>query len=165
MLSLRHDRRILQIPPYLSALCIVIGVAWLLLLPLDEYSRRTYVSENAILPGQVHTYFGGSEHNVFRAYRHEVFGLKEVSEQDRSHSIADMLSTTGLKTSVQNYTYEISGQKRSGQNVYAVLQGPRADATEAMVLMAAWRNMDDEINYSGVALVLTLARYFKRENL
>jgi len=47
--------------------------------------------------------------------------------------------------------------------VYAVLQGPRADATEAMVLIGAWRNMDNAINYSGLALVLTLARYFKRE--
>lgn len=31
-----------------------------------------------------------------------------------------------------------------------------------MVLIGAWRNMDNEVNYSGVALVLSLARYFKR---
>lgn len=31
--------------------------------------------------------------------------------------------------------------------------------------MAAWKNMDDEPNTSGVALVLTLARYFKRWSL
>lgn len=162
MLSLRHDRRLLRIPPYLSALCVVVGLAWLLLLPLDDYSRRTYVSENAILPGQVHTYFGGSEHNIFRAYRHELFSLTDLSQHERSQKIANMLATDGLKTSIQNYTYHLSGQEKSGQNVYAVLQGPRADATEAMVLMAAWRNMDNEINYSGLALVLSLARYFKR---
>jgi glycosylphosphatidylinositol transamidase len=75
ILALRRDARILKIPPYLSAFCIVVGVAWLLVLPLDGYSRRTYVSENALLPGQVHTYFTGSEHDVFRAYRHEVHGL------------------------------------------------------------------------------------------
>ena len=52
------------------------------MLPLNEYSRRTYVSENALLPGQVHTYFTGSEHNVFRAYRHEVHDLidKPIAE-------------------------------------------------------------------------------------
>jgi glycosylphosphatidylinositol transamidase len=49
--------------------------------------------------------------------------------------------------------------------VYAILQGPRADATEAIVLIGAWKNMDDEVNISGVALVLTLARYFKRWSL
>lgn len=71
-LSLRRDPRLLKIPPYISAFCIAIGVVWLLLLPLDDYSRRTYVSENALLPGQVHTYFGGSEQSIFRAFRHEV---------------------------------------------------------------------------------------------
>lgn len=71
-LSLRRDPRTLKLPPYLSLLCIVVGVIWLLLLPLDNYSRRTYISENALLPGQVHTYFGGSEQNILRAYRHEL---------------------------------------------------------------------------------------------
>jgi glycosylphosphatidylinositol transamidase len=77
MVSLRRDARILKLPPYLSLLCILVGIVWLLLLPLDEYSRRTYISENALLPGQVHTYFGGSEHNVLRAYRHEVDALAD----------------------------------------------------------------------------------------
>ena len=81
-MALRKDARILKIPPYLSALCIVVGLAWLLVLPLNEYSRNTYVSENALLPGQVHTYFTGSEHNVFRAYRHEVAGLVDSPVQE-----------------------------------------------------------------------------------
>jgi glycosylphosphatidylinositol transamidase len=75
ILALRRDGRILKLPPYLSALCILVGVVWLLVLPLNEYSRNTYISENALLPGQVHTYFTGSEHNIFRAYRHEVAAL------------------------------------------------------------------------------------------
>ncbi|KAH0074935.1 Glycosylphosphatidylinositol:protein transamidase, GAA1 component, partial [Aureobasidium melanogenum] len=162
LLSLRHSRRLARVPPYLSLLCIVIGVAWLLLLPLDEYSRRTYVSENAILPGQVHTYFGGSEHNVFRAYRQEVAAMDQLSPEDRAQKLYHLLGANGLKPDIQNYSYDISGQNKTGQNVYALLQGPRADATEAMVLIAAWRNMDDKVNYSGVALLLTLARYFKR---
>lgn len=45
--------------------------------------------------------------------------------------------------------------------MYSILHAPRGDATEAVVLVAAWRNMDEELNQSGVALVLTLARYFK----
>lgn len=77
--NLRRDPRILKLPPYLSLLCVVVGVTWLLLLPLDSYSRRTYISENALLPGQVHTYFGGSDQNVFRAYKHEVNSLVDKS--------------------------------------------------------------------------------------
>ena len=82
VLALRRDPRLLKLPPYLSAICILVGVVWLLLLPLDEYSRHTYISENALLPGQVHTYFGGSEQNVFNAYKYEIQALarKEQGE-------------------------------------------------------------------------------------
>lgn len=53
----------------------MVGVVWLLLLPLNEYSRQTYISENALLPGQVHAYFTGSEQNIFRGYKKELEGL------------------------------------------------------------------------------------------
>ncbi|KAH9826608.1 GPI-anchor transamidase GAA1, partial [Teratosphaeria destructans] len=144
LLTLRHSPVLLRLPPYLSALCLVVGLTWLFLLPLDDYSRNTYISENAIMPGQVHTYFGGSEHHIFRAFRQEV------------------LAENGLKVASQPYRYHVAGQVMEGVNVYGVLQGPRADGTEAMVLMAAWRNFDGDVNHSGVALALTLARYFKR---
>lgn len=154
---------LLQLPPYLSALLILVGVAWLLLLPLDEYSRQTYISENAILPGQVHTYFGGSEHNVFRAYRQEVYNLaQQPGDKLRIAGLEKVVNEMGLKTALQPYSYHVAGETISGTNVYGILQGPRADATEAMVLMAAWRNFDGELNYSGVALALAIARYFKR---
>jgi glycosylphosphatidylinositol transamidase len=164
-LALRRDARILKIPPYLSALCIVVGIAWLLVLPLNDYSRNTYVSENALLPGQVHTYFTGSEHNVFRAYRHEVHGMIDASVEERSKRLGDIFSSNNLKVATQKYNYTVSNRTIANENVYAILQGPRADATEAIVLMGAWKNMDGEINNSGVALVLTLARYFKRWSL
>ena len=72
----RNDRLLRTLPPYVSLLCIVIGVVWLFMLPLDGYSRRTYISENALLPGQVHAYFGGSDQHIFRAYRHEIDALQ-----------------------------------------------------------------------------------------
>lgn len=162
VVGLRHDPRLLKLPSYLSLLCLLVGVGWLLILPLDEYSRHTYVSENALLPGQVSTYFGGSEHNVFRAYRHEVSQLLDQSSDEVAGRIEDIFESQGLKTARQRYSYDAAGRQIAGTNVYAMLQGPRADATEAIVLMAAWRNMDGVINQSGVALVLTLARYFKR---
>lgn len=79
MLKLRRDPRPLsKLPPYLSALLILVGVVWLLLLPLNDYSRQTYISENALLPGQVHTYFSGSEQNIFRGYRQEIEAVKDA---------------------------------------------------------------------------------------
>ncbi len=81
-LLLRGDPRLRKFPPYISFLCIIIGVTWLLLLPLNEYSRRTYVSENALLPGQVHTYFAGSDQNIFRGLKHEIDTLSEKSNRE-----------------------------------------------------------------------------------
>lgn len=172
-LRLRRDPRILKLPPYVSLLCIIVGVAWLLMLPQNDYSRRTYISENALLPGQVHTYFGGSDQNVFRAYKHEVDALAAISEDSQpaktNHEINDGLEAIfqgiGLKVGRQNFTYSASGRTYEGENVYALLQAPRGDATEAIVLVAAWHNARGELNRRGVALLLTLARYFRRWSL
>ena len=165
LLALRRDPRLLKFPPYLSALCILVGLAWLLLLPLNEYSRRTYISENALLPGQVHTYFGGSEQSVWSAYKYEVQALAHQSEEQVTAKLSKILKAAGLKVATQKYEYGAAGNRYSGENVYAILHAPRGDATEAIVLVAAWRNMDGDLNQGGVALVLTLSKYFKRWSL
>lgn len=163
LMTLRRSPILLKLPAYAALICILVGIAWLLLLPLNEYSRQTYISENAILPGQVHTYFGGSEHNVFRAYRQEVWSLgQRQSDEEVTNGLYNMLQEIGLKPARQPYSFQVAGETISGTNVYGLLQGPRADATEAMVLIAAWRNFDGEVNYSAAALIMTLARYFKR---
>jgi GPI-anchor transamidase subunit GAA1 len=158
------------------------GIIWILLLPLNEYSRRTYISENALLPGQVHTYFGGSEQNVFRAYRHEVAGVVvapwtfdengtqiffevKATPDERTAKIRDLFHNAGLKTATQKYRYTSSGQVFEGENVYAVLHAPRGDGTEAIVLTAAVRNIENALNLNGVTLLISLARYFKRWSL
>ncbi|KAL2115064.1 hypothetical protein VTJ04DRAFT_10727 [Mycothermus thermophilus] len=167
-LQLRRDPRILKLPPYLSLLFLIVGVAWLFLLPLDEYSRRTYISENALLPGQVHTYFGGSDQNVFRAYKREVAALVDrgATNAERNDALEPILRGFGLKTARQNFTYDTAAAGRlAGENLYAILQAPRGDATEAIVLVAAWENVRHEVNKNGIPLALTLLRYFKRWSL
>ncbi|RAH74780.1 GPI-anchor transamidase subunit GAA1 [Aspergillus aculeatinus CBS 121060] len=166
-----------HLPHILSFLCIVAGVVWLLLLPLNDYSRQTYISENALLPGQVHAYFSGSEQHIFRGYKKELEAILErqtPSEQDSrndeftpavSDKVQSILRAAGLKVATQNYEYTSSGITHQGQNVYAIIQAPRGDATEAIVLVAAWRTADDELNLNGVSLALTLAGYFKRWSL
>ncbi|GKT63746.1 glycosylphosphatidylinositol transamidase [Colletotrichum tofieldiae] len=164
-LSLRRDPRILKLPPYLSLACILSGIAWLFLLPLNDYSRRTYISENALLPGQVHTYFGGSDQNVLRAYKNEVNAFRDKSNYEVNDKLEGILKNVGLKVGRQNYTYESAGDVYTGENIYAILQAPRGDATEAIVLVAAWKTVNDKFNVNGVPLALTLARYFKRWSL
>ena len=76
-----------------------------------------------------------------------------------------ILKGVGVKVARQNYTYHSSGDTYSGENIYAILQAPRGDATEAIVLVAPWRNPRDELNRNGLALALALMRYFKRWSL
>lgn len=151
--------------------CILVGVASLLVLPLDEYSRQTYISENALLPGQVHTYFAGSEQNIFRGYKRELESVipssESAGEADEeqwkvvSDTVQGIFRAAGLKVATQNYEYISAGNVHKGQNVYSIIHAPRGDATEAIVLVAAWRTIEGELNLNGVTLALTLARYFK----
>ncbi|KAG9251689.1 Gaa1-like protein [Emericellopsis atlantica] len=165
-LSLRRDPRVQKLPPYLSFLCVLVGLVWLLLLPLDDYARKTYISENALLPGQVHTYFSGSESHVLRAYRSELDVLASEEDPTRvNDKIEEILKGLGVKVGRQSYTYNAAGRAHSGENVYGILQAPRGDATEAIVLVAAIRSLNGQVNRNGVALALTLARYFKRWSL
>lgn len=171
-----------KVPPYLALLCMLGGIIWICLLPLDEYSRRTYVSENALLPGQVHTYFSGSEQNIFRAYRHEVADVLEPSEQKddqgqptgawliatdshRTDRLEAVFKGAGIKTGRQSYSYQNAGKSYQGENIYGIVHGPRADGTESIVLVASIRNIEDQLNVNGVTLLLTLARYFSRWSL
>ncbi|KAI9369940.1 Gaa1-like protein [Aspergillus egyptiacus] len=178
--NLRNNRQFLfvRLPYILSFLCIVAGVIWLFLLPLDDYSRKTYISENALLPGQVHAYFSGSEQHIFRGYKKELEGLlgndggEQVQGQrgeERTPVVSDkiqsILKASGLKVATQGYEYTSSGITHQGENIYAIIQAPRGDATEAIVLVAAWKTVNGELNLNGVSLALTLARYFKRWSL
>lgn len=158
------------------------GIVWVLLLPLNQYSRQTYISENALLPGQVHTYFGGSEQNIYRAYKHELLDVVPTEPvlgytiKKKSHEISlsdegvgdkvqELFHNAGLKTGRQKYSYTSSGKTYSGENVYAVLHAPRGDGTEAIVIVAALKNILGQDNINGVTLLISLARYFKRWSL
>lgn len=159
------------------------GIVWVLLLPLNQYSRQTYISENALLPGQVHTYFGGSEQNIFRAYKQELvtilpaepvlgYTIKpkpsnniDLSDEGVGDKIQELFHNAGLKTGRQWYSYVSAGKKYTGENVYAVINAPRGDGTEAIVIVAALKNILGQDNINGVTLLISIARYFKRWSL
>jgi glycosylphosphatidylinositol transamidase len=87
-----------RLPYILSLLCIIAGVVWLLLLPLDEYARRTYISENALLPGQVHAYFAGTEQNIFRGYKKELESLLNSGNQEGQETKDSELTPVYVET-------------------------------------------------------------------
>jgi glycosylphosphatidylinositol transamidase len=76
--------------------------------------------------------------------------------------LEEFFKASGLKVARQSYEYKSAGETYAGENIYAILHAPRGDATEAIVLVGAWRNMEEKLNRSGVALILTLARIARR---
>ena len=134
----------------------------------------------------MHAYFSGSEQHIFRGYKKEIeslivdgnnnhsedaaaaaaatAGIGEGGEKDAqvSEKVQSILRAAGLKVATQNYEYTSAGVVDRGQNTYAIINAPRGDATEAIVLVAAWKTVNGELNTNGITLALTLARYFKR---
>src|SRR5690606_36381823 len=103
--------------------------------------------------------------NIFRAYLHEVEALQNSTSEERLNVLGGIFKGIGLKFGTQKYEYTVSGETISGVNGYALLQAPRGDATEAIVIVAPWLNADGVPNKSGVALLITLSRYLKRWSL
>lgn len=132
---------------------------------MDGQFRNTYISENALLPAQAHTYFRESEWNLLRGYREEVHLLENKTEEERTQTVRGWFDDIGLKTSLHNWDVSYGHEINNGTNVYGILHSPRGENTEAMVLVAPWINKDGEFNDGGVALVVALARYLIRWSL
>lgn len=137
----------------------------LLVLPMDGQFRNTYISENALLPAQAHTYFRESEWNLVRGYREEVHLLENKTEQERTQTLRGWFDDIGLKTSFHDWNVSYGDEINNGTNVYGIMHAPRGENTEAMVVVAPWINKDGDFNDGGVALVVSLARYLSRWSL
>ncbi|CAG8558496.1 12704_t:CDS:10 [Funneliformis caledonium] len=163
---LRKRRRLIQTlkkwVPKLRYLLFAVGICWLFIFPSEQYHKNTYISENALLPGQVNTYYSWGQ--VFDAtnFRDDISLMSNVSSIKRAVYIEEGLRKAGLKTAMQNFTVNVSGKKIYGTNVYGLIKAPRADGTEALVLSAPWKSRDGKtININGIAAALSLGKFFK----
>ncbi|AGO13950.1 AaceriAGR087Cp [[Ashbya] aceris (nom. inval.)] len=140
----------------ISLVTTLLSFAWLtLFLPMEGQYRRTYISENALMPSQAYSYFRESEWNILRGYRNEVDAMREMTADERNRIVATWMEEYGAKAAVYK-------DERYGETLYAVLHATRGDGTEAMVLAAPWENMEGQYNTGGVALAIAMGRYFSR---
>lgn len=150
---------------WLSTILFFGGLTWLLVLPNNDLNIPTRISESALLPGQVQTHFGGSDYMVLNAYRNEIRIWQNGNEEERLTGMESIFLNAGMKAARQRYNVSVGSRCYSGTNVYGLLESPRGDATEALVLNAAWQNSQGVVNEGGVAQLLALARYFRRWSL
>ncbi|CEP63269.1 GPI-anchor transamidase subunit GAA1 LALA0_S07e06282g [Lachancea lanzarotensis] len=148
--------RLLQLLPRLAIISGIIGFAWLAVyLPLEGEFRRTYISENALMPSQAYSYFRETEWNLLRGYRTQVKDLVNKHSDERNGILGSWLEEIGVKTAIHH-------DPENRDTLYGVWNAPRGDGTEAMVLAAPWFNGDGEFNIGGVALATALTRFFSR---
>lgn len=143
--------------PQLSLLSFIGGLGWLLLvLPSDGQYRRTYISENALMPSQAYSYFRESEWNILRGYRTQLEGFGHVASLHESNAeVASWFQEFGIKTALYK-------DKDYGETLYGIMHASRGDGTEAMVIAAPWYTEEDKYNVGGVALTISMARFFSR---
>ncbi|CAO3701190.1 unnamed protein product [Rhizopus stolonifer] len=75
----RIFRLLQRFSPVLSIVLFFVGIAWLLILPYEIYSKGTYISENALLPGQANVEYGYNDIRTAEAYMHN---LLEIQNED-----------------------------------------------------------------------------------
>lgn len=150
--------KIIRALPVLSFLFTISSVAWLLVLPMNGQYRNTYISENALMPGQVTSYFRESEWNIVRGYRLEVRKWDFNSVSDHNPMLEEWLQDIGLK--VSHHT-----DKSGRDTMYAVMHAPRGDNTEALVLVTPYFTSDSQPNVGAFAIAPALARYFTRMSI
>ncbi|KAK5780983.1 hypothetical protein RI543_001370 [Arxiozyma heterogenica] len=162
--------KLIRLLPIFSLITTIISIILLLILPLDGQYRRTYISENALMPSQAYSYFRESEWNILRGYRTQLqsfsnnsnfedisnqFAQKITTSEERFRTIESWLNEFGVKTSIYR-------NNATGDTLYGILHAPRGDGTEAMALCVPWKNSNGNLNIGGTALGIALTRYFSR---
>ncbi|ODV91756.1 hypothetical protein CANCADRAFT_30092 [Tortispora caseinolytica NRRL Y-17796] len=140
---------------FLAVIALVVGACWLFVLPLPGQFRNTYISENALLPGQAQAYFRSSEWHYLRGYKEEVRRLSDKPASEVVESLSTILSEQGYYTDVYHHEPDKA-------TVYGIFRAPRGDNTEAIVLVCPWTNGNGLFNFNGIAIGLALARYLTK---
>jgi glycosylphosphatidylinositol transamidase len=61
-----------------------------------------------------------------------------MNSTERSVSIRNVLDSFGLDTSLQTFQLDKDGNSTIGSNIHGILRSPRAEGTEAILLVAPY---------------------------
>ncbi|KAI9257622.1 Gaa1-like protein [Sporodiniella umbellata] len=157
--QIRIFRFLQRFAPALSFVLFLVGTAWILILPSELYSKGTYISENALLPGQANIEYGYNDIRAAEDYVHKLVEIQEKESEIRAQSIHEEFRRSGFISAVQHFTLD---NNTKGTNVFAINKAPRSDGKEALILSAPWMSRTGEYNTNGIAVLMSLAKLFKR---
>ncbi|CAB3978391.1 Glycosylphosphatidylinositol anchor attachment 1 [Paramuricea clavata] len=156
-LVVRHHTKI-------SLLGYIVGVSWFVALVHPLVNNKTYLSENALLPGMVDTrYEYGRAAKLLKA---EVENPSETYRGNFPLWLMEKMMAIGLESYQQNFTVQfpkelpILNEQISGTNVYGILRAPRTARMEALVFLVPLKPEKTGPFYE-VVLLLSLAELFR----
>ncbi|XP_032792055.1 LOW QUALITY PROTEIN: glycosylphosphatidylinositol anchor attachment 1 protein [Daphnia magna] len=149
----------------LSFLLYVGSIVWLVCLAYRQFNAGTYFSENALLPGLVHSNF--KEDFLARQYLAALKAEAERYPNGMPHAfIAAQFKQLGLDTYTHNFSVKYpldQNEIYSGKNVYGILRASRGASTECLVMSVPYRPPDSVLagTNAGIAIMLSLAASFR----
>ncbi|KAG1174609.1 hypothetical protein G6F70_006567 [Rhizopus microsporus] len=164
--DLEKQARILRflqrITPVITFLLFFAGVIWILVLPHEKYNKGTYISENALLPGQANVEYGYNDIRTAEDYVQKLIGIQDKDSETRAQFIHEEFRQSGFVSAIQRFDMDTIGHNTKGTNIFAIHKAPRSDGKEALILSASWISRTGEFNTNGIAALLSLAKLFKR---
>ncbi|ORE06410.1 hypothetical protein BCV72DRAFT_250068 [Rhizopus microsporus var. microsporus] len=164
--DLEKQARILRflqrITPIITFLLFFAGTIWILVLPHEKYNKGTYISENALLPGQANVEYGYNDIRTAEDYVQKLIGIQDKDSETRAQFIHEEFRQSGFVSAIQRFDMDTVGHNAKGTNIFAIHKAPRSDGKEALILSASWISRTGEFNTNGIAALLSLARLFKR---
>ncbi|KAI0807330.1 Gaa1-domain-containing protein [Fomes fomentarius] len=157
--------------PYFRIALFTVGYLWLFAIPSSQLGQRTYIDENALQPGQVHTYWNWNDVHLADRILEDLEQLRDrnATSDEIARYAVGRFEKTGIPARTQQYSFTTGEGVLEGTNSYAVLQAPRASGAEAIVISAPWRSRtgdgDGTLNLRGVATLLALAPFLKKYSL
>lgn len=156
----------------LRVLLFLVGFGWLLLLPWDGLSRRTWIDENALQPGQVNVDWSWADVRFadIKLGLLEDLWRRNASSAERAEFISSQFRELGIASATQQYTFSTPTGDFAGVNAYGTFRSPRTSGAEAIVIVASWISREDEgqkrqPNLRGIATVLSLANNLRRQSV
>nr|CAH8863206.1 unnamed protein product [Trichobilharzia regenti] len=142
----------------------LIGLIWFCLLSQDELNFKTYMSENALLVGQVNEIYNdvASTVNYYQdsnnAFKHNgLAGLKQW--------LSEELHKIGLEVYSQDFSFShdiLSPiEKINGSNLYAIMRSPSGGRTEALIIITSLN--DNPAYFGSLAYALSLSKLFRSQ--
>lgn len=170
VLSIKTQKLIAECLPAVGFVLYIIGLLWFCLLSQEELNYETYMSENALLVGQVAEEF--HDNALIQRYEKElqpIFAKNDLSILQGW--LKSELRKIGLEVYDQNFTFSHGIlhplERVTGTNLYAIMRSPSAGRTEGLLMTVPLRTECSAVTVpclsASLSLLLSLVELFRRQ--